>query len=258
MTNSIKDQVVCLGHRKYSETSQIVTLFGRSSGKIQAIAKGARRARAKFSGGIDVLSSGQAVFIRPGPDATLATLTEFSLEESFQLLRRNLLGLNCGEFMASITADFTEQFDPHQRLYDALIYSLDSLQHTARPEAVLVDFEMLLLGEVGLKPIWQRCCLCGRELPKVGKLYFSSGSGGMLCGDCNSAVSEKRLVDRDALAVLQHPETTQTADTQNVIKAHGTLCYHQRELLGKHSTVMKFLNQLLLKRGFPDERQQRS
>ena len=72
MANSIKDQVVCLGHRRYSETSQIVTLFGRDSGKIRAIAKGARREKGSFGGGLDVLSSGEAVFIRPGQDATPA------------------------------------------------------------------------------------------------------------------------------------------------------------------------------------------
>ena len=40
-----KDQAVCLRKADYSETSQVVTLFTRSHGKIPAMAKGAKRAK---------------------------------------------------------------------------------------------------------------------------------------------------------------------------------------------------------------------
>jgi DNA repair protein RecO (recombination protein O) len=41
----IKDTAICLRMVNYSETSQVVTLFTRDSGKVAAMAKGSRLIR---------------------------------------------------------------------------------------------------------------------------------------------------------------------------------------------------------------------
>ena len=38
-----KDRAICVRVADYSETSQVVTLFARLSGKVRAIAKGSKR-----------------------------------------------------------------------------------------------------------------------------------------------------------------------------------------------------------------------
>ncbi|MHC4433863.1 MAG: DNA repair protein RecO, partial [Planctomycetota bacterium] len=45
-----KDMAICIRAVDYSETSQIVTLFARDTGKIGAIAKGSKRPKSKFDG----------------------------------------------------------------------------------------------------------------------------------------------------------------------------------------------------------------
>jgi DNA repair protein RecO (recombination protein O) len=241
----VKDQALCIRKHDYSETSQIVTLFGHASGKVRAMAKGCRRSRGKFSGGFEVLSAGSMIFIPPHGESALATLTEWELEESFPGLRRNLLALNCAQYAADILADFTEDLDPHPRLYESLYAALKQWQQSPRPDVVLLVFELILLQEAGLCPSWHNCCACGKPLLSTPRLYFSSRTGGMLCRECEPAVVEKRFVQLPALQLLQDSQYAASAPIPVVGEAHELLSYHERELLGKQSSTMVFVNQLL-------------
>src|SRR5271163_526076 len=91
------DHCLCLHKVEYSETSQVLTLFGRGHGIVKVLAKGAhRRTKAgasKFDGGIDLLDLGTAVFIADSK-ADLATLTEWKLADGHLELRKTLRGLH--------------------------------------------------------------------------------------------------------------------------------------------------------------------
>ena len=243
--SAIKDQAVCLRRKEYSETSQLVTLFARVSGKIRAIAKGSRRSKGRFGGGIELLSAGRILFIPAKGDSSLATLSEFELQESFSGLRHRLLNLYCAQYAADLLAEFTEDQDPHETLYDAFYQTLTELEQTEMPVNVLVSFEAALLREVGLTPQWLHCCQCAREVPENRRLYFSSSQGGMLCRDCEPHVCEKRFVEPEVIKILQNTQALETADLRVVVEAHEVLSYHQRELLGKQTNIMKFVNPLL-------------
>ncbi len=241
-----KDQALCLRLRPYSETSQIVTLFGRQNGKIRAIAKGSKRPKSKFSGGLDLLNCGDILFYPPRGDSTLATLSEFVLQQSFNTSSPNVTGLYVAQFTAELLAQFTEDLDPHPALYQAAAQTWQLLQQNAQPASLLVNFELTLLQEVGLMPVWDACCACRRPLPANRRLYFTSSGGGMLCNDCEPAVYEKCFVEPQTLKHLRHPQDLTPPQTQ--WPAHQLLAYHFRELLGKESATMAFVNRLLAPR----------
>jgi len=242
---AIKDQAVCLRRKEYSETSQLVTLFARESGKLRAIAKGSRRTKGRFGGGIELLTAGRILFIPAKGDSSLATLSEFELQESFRGLRQNLLALYCAQYAADLLAEFTEELDPHETLYDELYTTLADLEQAEVPVNVLASFEMALLQEVGLFPQWHQCCTCGRELPGNRRLYFSSGQGGMLCRECEPGVMEKRFVEPEVINLLQDSSRLESAQAGLAVEAHEVLSYHERELLGKQTNIMKYVNPLL-------------
>ncbi|MCK5114841.1 MAG: DNA repair protein RecO, partial [Phycisphaerae bacterium] len=105
---AIKDQAICLGTRKYSESSQVVTLFGREHGKIKALAKGSRRPKSRFGGGIEPLTCGSIIFSPASADASLSALIEFDLVESFAGLRNDLLTLHSAQYAGYLLGEFTE------------------------------------------------------------------------------------------------------------------------------------------------------
>src|SRR2546423_4482772 len=102
-----RDRCICLRKVEYSETSQILTLFGRAHGLFRVIAKGAhRRTKAgasKFDGGADLLDQGEAVFTFD-PAKELNTLTEWKLCDGHLALRKNLRGMYLALYAAELTS----------------------------------------------------------------------------------------------------------------------------------------------------------
>src|SRR5512146_3135762 len=95
----VQDRCICLRKVEYSETSQILTLFGRAHGLVRVIAKGAHRTTkagaSKFGGGVDLLDVAHAVFT-DRPERDLSMLTEWKLREGHLELRTSLRGLYLG------------------------------------------------------------------------------------------------------------------------------------------------------------------
>ena len=115
-----KDRAVCIRAVDYSETSQIVTLFGRLSGKIRAIAKGSKRAKSAFDGPIEALALGDIIF-SAAFGGKLSTLTEFQQQPVRGGLRRHLFALNSALFAAELVDLLTDEYDPHPDLFDQFV-----------------------------------------------------------------------------------------------------------------------------------------
>ena len=194
----VKDVGICLGRGEYSETSQIATIFSREHGKIRGLAKGARRAKSKFGQGIELLSRGQVVFSQPRTGTGLITLTEWTVQESYQKLRCSLRQLYRGYYVAELVDLFTEELDPHPRLFDLLDSGLGNLAANKNRDSFL-GFQVELLREVGLSPELSRCGRCGKEPGN----YLSFTEGGILCGDCARQVTEKSRVGSAGLEALR-------------------------------------------------------
>ena len=110
----VHDIALCIRHWDWSETSQTVSLFTRTHGLIRGIAKGSKREKSNFSGGIELLTRGQALFILK-PAADLANLTAWDLQETFPAIRRNLSSFYSAMYMADLLQHI-EDIEPDQRL----------------------------------------------------------------------------------------------------------------------------------------------
>jgi len=197
----IKDIGICVGRQEYLETSQIVTIFTRHQGKIRGIAKGARRAKSKFSGGIELLSRGQVVF-SPGRGAGLVTLTEWTAQENYLGIRQDLRQLYRAYYLAELIDLFTEEHDRHEQLYDFFCQVLSQLS-SGRGWAEFLVFQVQLLREVGLSPQLSSCGRCGKDSAGRPAGYMSFSEGGILCRDCARTVSEKERIEPAGLKIVR-------------------------------------------------------
>ena len=213
----VRDRCICLRKFEYSETSQILTLFGRTHGLVRVIAKGAhRRTKAgasKFDGGLDLLDIGDAVFTHD-PQNELGTLTEWGLREGHLELRRTLRGMYLAQYAAELVSLLFEQHDPHPDLYDRLEQTVIELA-TPRAEEAFLAFELDLLRESGYMAELQGCVECGSELSDREEAYFSPSRGGVICRNCEAAVPDRMSFDNRLLrlvqGVLRLPRTTNGA-----------------------------------------------
>lgn len=199
------DRCICLRKVEYSETSQILTLFGQEQGIVRVIAKGAHRTTkqgaSKFGGGIDLLDLGQAVFTLD-LEKQLGTLTEWKLQDGHLGLRNSLRSLYLAQYAAELVGFLIEEHDPHPELFFRLEQTLQELQ-TSRSEEAFLSFELDLLRETGYLAELSTCVACNSPLNDRDPAYFSPNRGGVVCRNCEGATPDRMQIDPRLLRIVQ-------------------------------------------------------
>src|SRR5262245_2065439 len=186
----------------WSESSKIVTLWTREFGKVRALAKGAKRLRSPFDTALDLLTLCDIVLLRKSSGG-LDLLTEAQVIERFVRLRGDLPALYAGYYIAELLADWTEENDPHPNLFDEARAALETLGLTRESTGPrLIRFELVMLRELGYRPVLESCAVCGAPLPREG-LAFGLAVGGMVCPACQPGQRERRALSLDAWQALQ-------------------------------------------------------
>lgn len=181
---TLKDNAVCIRLYDWSETSQVVVLLTENHGKVSATAKGAKRQTpstlAKFSGGVELLTAGEAVLIvKRG--AELANLIEWDLQEPHWHLRRDVTAFRLGMYAADLLHHVVQDHDAHPRTYAALRRFLSDLRDPAGAQAALLVFQWAVVQDMGLRPVLDHDAETGEPLPTRGQtLAFSATAGGVV------------------------------------------------------------------------------
>lgn len=244
-----KDIAICIRAIDYSETSQIVTFFARSAGKISAIAKGSKRPKSAFDGPIEIFSYGKIVFSDSNKEK-LATLTEFEPaygSAGVTGLSNNLSALNSCLFAAELLNNLTHDYDPHPQLFDDFLQFLENIQNISNKHqilAILILFQFSLLKEVGLRPILNACANCktryeGRKTRD--DVYFSSSANGLICRDCEVAFPDRIRLSKTAANCLSNLKLIAESPQKTLNEIETVLVHHFTELLGRKPKMAKYI-----------------
>src|SRR5947209_4568001 len=169
----------------WSETSRIAVIWTREFGKVRVLAKGGRRLKSNFEVALDLLTVCSIVLLRKSSGG-LDLLTEARAEERFAGLRRDLRALNAAYYVAELLGDGTQEYDPHPALYEFSLETLRKLSAGGEPMGLVSAYELGWLGELGLRPVLDRCAGCQTaELP--ARLTYSAIAGGLVCPTCAPA-----------------------------------------------------------------------
>jgi DNA repair protein RecO (recombination protein O) len=183
------------------ETSLVVTLFTRELGKVVALAKGARRLKSSFQGGLDLLGVSDIVLF-PKASESLDLLTEAAPLERFACLRRDLAALYAGYFIAELLTELTDFHDPHPKLFDAARITLRHLGDAELRSRRVLRFELACLRELGLMPALDRCAHCGALVDTAGEVAFGMSSGGVICPDCRPGQPHVAMISSKTLETI--------------------------------------------------------
>ncbi len=185
----------------WSETSRIATIWTRELGKVRVLAKGGRRLKSNFEVALDLLTVCSIVLLRKSSGG-LDLLTEARAEERFAGLRKDLRALNAGYYVAELLGDGTQDYDPHPALFEFSLDTLRKLSAGGDVMGLVSAYELGWLGELGLRPVFDRCAACQSEQLPAGRLTYSAVAGGVVCPACAPAQRDRRSVSRAALDTL--------------------------------------------------------
>lgn len=127
----------------YSETSLIVEMFTRSSGRVPLIAKGAKRSRSNSA----ALMQFQPFNIVWSGRGDLRTLKKFEWQGGVPTLPP--ARLFCGFYLNELMLKLLARDDAHEHLFDCYENALARLASDAAESAVLRSFEKSMLRETG-------------------------------------------------------------------------------------------------------------
>jgi DNA repair protein RecO (recombination protein O) len=177
---ALRDNALVIRRWDYSETSMTVSLFTCEHGVIRGIAKGAKREKGAFSGGLDLLTAGEVVaLVKPGRE--LNTLTAWTLTETFPHLRRSLRANRVAIYMCDLIHHLLRDHEPAPALFDAALAALHQLRDHNNADFILLAFQWNLLVECGFAPVLDRDARTGTPLERdCDTLAFSARAGGVV------------------------------------------------------------------------------
>ncbi len=183
MTSARTTPAIVLRAVNYGEADRVVTLFGRDTGRVSALARSARKSQRRFAGGLGLGTVGLAA-LRERAGAEMMTLESFAAEGAGHVaLGADVARMAHAAYAAELV---TKSCAPHQvepMVYDWLAEMLERLASGAPTAERLRVFELGLLRALGFLPVVDRCILCGSR-DAAAPFRWDPDRGGAVCAAC--------------------------------------------------------------------------
>src|SRR5271155_695330 len=179
-----RDDGIVLRTQKLGEADRIITVLGRSTGRIRAVAKGVRRTKSRFGARVEPFTH---VDLMLHTGRSLDVITQAEVIRAYgEPLTGDYPRYTAGVAMLETAERFTPmEKEPSLRQLLLLIGGLRSLGEAEHdPRLILDAFMLRSLAVAGYAPALEECARCGalardRRLPA-----FAVAAGGMLCASC--------------------------------------------------------------------------
>jgi DNA repair protein RecO (recombination protein O) len=210
----LKTEAIVLRSIRYGEADRIVHVYTPTQGRLNAIAKGARRSRSRFGARLEPFFHIRTVLHDGRGD--LYTVTSVDTVAVHAGLRDHAATLDAAARACDAVARLFETPDPHPEVFRLLanelaLLSTDSAH--ARPANGLA-FRLKLLLAAGILPQLGSCASCGE--PEHLRA-FSAAAGGVVCSSCEAASfwlgeeSYRFLVGAVGQPLAQAPDASELA-----------------------------------------------
>jgi DNA repair protein RecO (recombination protein O) len=179
---TLSTAAILLRSAPYGESDRVVSLLGRSTGRVGAIAKGARKSQRRFVGmGLGALGE---VSFRERAGAELAWLERFEVVEGRLGLGTDLGRTAHAGYVAELCDKLCAPHQPEVEVFDWLNRFLAHLEAAGASSERLRIFELGLLHRLGLGPAFDSCVGCGRADLRDEGVRLQPERGGVLCNEC--------------------------------------------------------------------------
>lgn len=167
----------------YKEQDRMISMLTPERGKINAIAKGARKTRSKLSGSVQPLTHvNLLIYTGKGPDI----IQQAEVLDSFIPLKSDLDKLAQAFNLAEIFNAMSFDGETEEHLFRFFLASLKLLQKAGSTLAAACAIKLKLLAMCGYEMQFGECSVCGCDVVS-GKGYISFAHGGLVCRSCLDA-----------------------------------------------------------------------
>jgi DNA repair protein RecO (recombination protein O) len=228
---TVKTEAIVLRSIRYGEADRILHLYTARTGRVGAIAKGARRPRSRFGGRLEPFFR-LDLMLHEGR-GELLTVTGVSTVDGYPRLRSSGPALGAGARACDAVLRLLDSAESNPPAYNLLCRYLAMLdapdpERAASLETMLA-FRLKLALAAGFSPELASCARCGEAEHLTG---FSGAAGGVVCSGCEagsfplSESAHRFLVEAIAKPLTEAPAAEAPALRQAERAIAETLEHH--------------------------------
>ena len=185
---------------RVGEADKIVVFFTREMGKVRGIAKGARRARSRFGGSLEIGTEVELTFFeKEGRDLSSVDRCDI-VRSRFSQLGDPILATTLG-YITDLADAFLPERETNKRIYRLLRAAIGALSTPEAAETGARYFEAWLLRLSGVYPLRRDCPSCGKPLRALGA-WFSFDERRLTCRRCREEVPRGFPISTESLLFL--------------------------------------------------------
>ncbi len=174
-----RTQGLILSTRRFSEADKMVSIFSPTYGRIEAIAKGARKSGSRLAGRIEPFNVGRFLIFR---GKSIPIITQVEIEKFFPRLTSAQPELEYGLEVLHIISKVLDKEQPEEKLYQLSLAYLDYLEKEGVNKSVWLAYRLKVLAFLGYKLNFNFCFKCQQELSEGG--WFDWGKGRLFDENC--------------------------------------------------------------------------
>lgn len=170
----------------FGEADRIVTVLTEDMGKIDCIAKGARRLKSKFCGRLELFSEVQLTCYQ---GQSLACLNEAYLIDGFpdskEINRHRVLF-----YIAEITHRLIQTDQQIEGIYPLLRETLHYLKSEEKTDVILHAYLVKLFTLTGFLSPWNQCATCNEPL-NISEPIHLGDDANVICQGCSNTIHRR-------------------------------------------------------------------
>lgn len=147
-----------------AEADKIVVLLTQDEGLVRGVAKGAKRLKSRFGGGLEPFSIVQVSYFQK-EERELVSISQIELLKSYFESASEPEFFEKFAYLVELLIEFAPPHDPNENLYRMAKVCLETAARNPQNlDGTVVYFELWILRLGGYLPDWNKCDHCKREL----------------------------------------------------------------------------------------------
>ncbi|MBW6440449.1 DNA repair protein RecO [Patescibacteria group bacterium] len=202
--STYKTQGIVIKRSHFGESSLILSVYTKDYGKVEAVARSARKVHGKLKGHLELFLLSDFIFAYGKNIDKIAN--SYSLD-NFENLRNNLNISFGAYYILELTDRITEQGFRNERLYYLLKDTMNFLDSLSQEDALkyylaIIQYQINAIQLSGFFPEMNECTICQEKI-KLEENYFSFYHGGIIQKKCLHSDKDAVAIDNDVIKIMR-------------------------------------------------------
>jgi DNA repair protein RecO (recombination protein O) len=243
----ISTEGIILRKNNFAENDQYVTIFSPQLGKIDAIAKGARKINSPYIGHLEILNISKFQLYKNNQSYTI---TQCQVRQSYKLIREDFEKSIMAILLAEIFHKTTLGHEHNRHLFNLIEESLNHLCNSKNHALCLESFKIKLLDRLGILPEVENCAVCGKRWQTEETVLIGS-DGHITCQECRLPNYNYRIIPFNIIKLINFiglssfndiESITLKSEEHNTLKRFGDLFL--KNFIGREIISEKIMNSI--------------